>query len=162
MAAPAAKPSRSRVQLSGPFFDPQQAEKFKAHLRKALEPATQQLFAAIRARAPVKTGKLRDSIDLRIAMPKGKRARKITITAEGKATRPPTPGDPPRRYGRVPYGVFVDHRTGFLKKTFEDHYDEVFAAAQGGAKDWIRIMNGAPTTGAAPAPAPTTPTPGGA
>lgn len=149
--------ARQDVKLSGPLFQPENAEKFKAHLAAAMESKARALETKIKAKAAVETGVLRDSVKVTVAAAKpnkktGKGGGKwIAIRAEATATRKRTEGDGTRRYGRVPYGVFRDHKDGFLTATVEAERAGLVADMGAAAKSFVASLNATPMPPVSPA-----------
>ena len=46
-----------------------------------------------------------------------------------------------RRYGPVPYGIFVDHATGFLRETFERAQGRALQAAATATRAFVAQQN---------------------
>lgn len=134
------------VKLRGVFFDPRHTEALHAHLTAGMSSAAASLEAKIKSKAPGphSTGALRASVKVSVVVPKGRakgEKRWIALRAEATATRKGTKGDAPRRYGRVPYGVFSDNKTGWLSGTVEAENGSLFAALRASAGAFITEAN---------------------
>lgn len=148
---------RGEVKLSGPFFDPAHAERFKAHLQQGMKGHADALEAKIKAKTKVKSGDTRDSVKVTVAAAKpgktGKAGKWIAIRAEATASRKATKGDAPRRGGtKVPYPIFQDHKNGFLTDTVQGEHGALFAALKSKALEFVAETNAAsprPASGAA-------------
>ena len=109
---------KREVTLTGPLFEPSHLDRFRAHVAADMAREAKRLEAAVKAVTPVgRTGKLQAAVTAKATMSKGKASRVTIAVNADKATRDTTPGDAPKRYGKVPYGVFVEHRTGFISET---------------------------------------------
>lgn len=131
-----------KVDLSGPLFMTSQVDAFKEHILASLAPAAETLKQAIQAAARVKTGAMRDKVKVTMRAAKGK-ATRVTILVESTATREPTKGDPPKRYGKVQYAIFEDHETGFISDTVERQHVPLLEALRAGVSTWIEKQNAA-------------------
>jgi hypothetical protein len=135
-------PRTRKVTLSGPFFDPKFAEAFKVLVYEALGPEATRIAGAIRAKAPVLTGKLAASVKVGVHVSKSRKPW-VAIRADMTATRKGTKGDAPRRYGTVPYGVFVDHETGFASETMEAERPALIGRLSEAVGQFVRRTNAA-------------------
>lgn len=139
----------SQAVLSGPFFDPAHVEALREHVATRMAGPGKALGTKVRAAAPVgPSGKLRDSVTVKVGGKKTKRVKSVRLTVEANARRAGTEGDSPKRYGRPPYGVFSDHETGWLTDTVNGEAPALRADFQGAVGEFAQIMNAG-----APAPA---------
>ena len=134
-----------RIRVTGPIFQPAEPSKFEAYVLEKIKPLGAEIQALVESRTPVDTGKLKGSIEVRVAAER--KGKSIGIKVSAKATRPETPGDKPRRSGDVPYGVFVDQRTGFISDTLQSQHLPILRTLTEAVREYVRMTNAAAGTG---------------
>jgi len=135
-----------KVTLYGPLWGEAHAASFRDYIQAAMSGPARALADAINAAAPQalkhrgRGVPLKGSADCPIKTGRGQK-KWVRIDMRTKATRPETKGDPPRRYGRIPYGVFVDHETGFMSATRDAHKERIKGEFKAAVWRFVETMN---------------------
>ena len=131
------------VALKGILADPEAVKRRAASLEPALAGEGRRLVGLVQARAPILTGELRAAVrsSVKTVARKGKNPFVKLVVDADRATRKGAKGDPPKRYGRVPYGVFVDHRTDFLRGTVNAEEPNVLRAVDAAVRAHVLAEN---------------------
>jgi hypothetical protein len=135
VSASTPSPVPRKPRLSGPLFDPQNADAFRAALTTTVKSKSADLKADVKRRAPVsdrprdgaKAGTLRDSIKVRVSS----NPRRITITVSSTAANPKG----------FPYAVAQEALSGFVSDALGAAAEPIMRGLQQTAGDFIAKCN---------------------
>lgn len=143
-----------KARLTGILADPLAARALQAALVDGLKPEAARLEALVKTKTPIARqenygttnpppGTLRRGVVAKAV--RTKKGVAVILRADA-AKRRGTEGDPPRRYGRVPYGVFVDAETGFVTETMAQEAGRTLEATNAVVAEHCRSLNAGPGT----------------